>query len=128
MLDFLVQNGQASVLAEPRLSCRSGGSAKFIAGGELPIPMSGGLGTVSVSFKEYGIKFDFSPTAMPGGLVAARIATEVSSVDFEVQVKDVPGIIKRRAETALGRSASFVQGFPAVYHSGFAHARPWPGG
>ncbi|MEZ5660982.1 MAG: pilus assembly protein N-terminal domain-containing protein [Burkholderiaceae bacterium] len=101
MLDFLVQNGQASVLAEPRLSCRSGGSAKFIAGGELPIPMSGGLGTVSVSFKEYGIKFDFSPTAMPGGLVAARIATEVSSVDFEVQVKEVPGIIKRRAETEV---------------------------
>ncbi|MEZ5654097.1 MAG: pilus assembly protein N-terminal domain-containing protein [Burkholderiaceae bacterium] len=101
MIDFLVQNGQASVLAEPRLSCRSGGSAKFIAGGELPIPMAGGLGTVSVSFKEYGIKFDFSPTALPNGLIAARIATEVSSVDFQVQIKEVPGITKRRAETEV---------------------------
>ncbi len=101
VLTFLVEEGQARVLAEPRLSCRSGGSAKFIAGGELPIPMAAGLGTVSVSFKEYGIKFDFSPTAMPGGLIAARIATEVSSVDFEVQVRDVPGLIKRRAETEI---------------------------
>lgn len=101
MLSFLVENGHATVLAEPRLSCRSGGSARFIAGGELPIPMSAGLGTVSVSFKEYGIKFDFAPTALPDGVIAARIVTEVSAVDFDVQVKDVPGIVKRRAETEI---------------------------
>lgn len=47
MLNFLVQRGDAAILAEPRLSCRSGGSARFIAGGELPIPMSGALGTTS---------------------------------------------------------------------------------
>ena len=41
----------------------SGGSARFIAGGELPVPFSSGLGTVSVGFKEYGVKFDVSPVA-----------------------------------------------------------------
>jgi len=101
MLNFLVQNGDAVVLAEPRLSCRSGGTARFVAGGELPIPVSGALGTASVSFKEYGIKFDVSPVASESGLIAARIATEISSINFEVAVREVPGLLKRRAETEV---------------------------
>ena len=99
MLNFLVQSGDALILAEPRLSCRSGGTARFVAGGELPIPISGALGTASVAFKEYGIKFDVSPVATESGLIAARIATEISAINFEVAVKDVPGLTKRRAET-----------------------------
>ncbi len=101
ILDYLVNRGDAVILAEPRLSCRSGGSARFVAGGELPIPQSSGLGNVSVSFKEYGVKFDFSPSVGHDGMIAARIATEVSSVDFETMVQDVPGLIKRRAETEV---------------------------
>jgi Flp pilus assembly secretin CpaC len=99
MLNFLVQSGDAVILAEPRLSCRSGGSARFVAGGELPIPISGALGTASVGFKEYGIKFDVSPIASESGLIAAKIATEISAINFEVAVKEVPGLTKRRAET-----------------------------
>jgi Flp pilus assembly secretin CpaC len=99
MLNFLVQSGDALILAEPRLSCRSGGSARFVAGGELPIPISGALGTASVAFKEYGIKFDVSPVATESGLIAAKIATEISAINFEVAVKEVPGLTKRRAET-----------------------------
>ena len=99
MINLLVQSGDAAILAEPRLSCRSGGHARFVAGGELPIPVAGALGTASVSFKEYGIKFDVSPVASESGLIAAKIATEISSINFEVAVKEVPGITKRRAET-----------------------------
>jgi pilus assembly protein CpaC len=99
MLNLLVQSGDAVILAEPRLSCRSGGSARFVAGGELPIPVAGALGTSSVGFKEYGIKFDVSPVASDSGLIAARIATEISAVNFEVAVREVPGLTKRRAET-----------------------------
>ena len=99
MLNLLVQSGDAVVLAEPRLSCRSGGTARFVAGGELPIPVSGALGTASVGFKEYGIKFDVSPVASESGLIAAKIATEISSINFEVSVRQVPGLTKRRAET-----------------------------
>ena len=99
MLNLMVQRGDALVLAEPRLSCRSGGQARFVAGGELPIPISGALGTASVGFKEYGIKFDVSPVASESGLIAAKIATEISAINFDVAVREVPGLTKRRAET-----------------------------
>ncbi len=101
VINLLVQNGDAVVLAEPRLSCRSGGSARFVAGGELPVPFASGLGTVSVGFKEYGVKFDVSPVASESGVIAAKIATEISAINFEIQVQDVPGLIKRRAETEV---------------------------
>src|SRR5690606_41957640 len=99
MINLMVQNGDAVVLAEPRLACRSGGSARFVAGGELPIPQSSGLGATSVSFSEYGVKFDVSPVASESGVIAAKIATEISAIDFEVLVQEVPGLLTRRAET-----------------------------
>ena len=101
MINLLAKNGDAVVLAEPRLSCRSGGSARFVAGGELPVPFASGLGTVSVGFKEYGVKFDVSPVASESGVIAAKIATEISAINFEIQVQDVPGLVKRRAETEV---------------------------
>lgn len=101
VINLLVQNGDALVLAEPKLSCRSGGTARFIAGGELPVPFASGLGTVSVGFKEYGVKFEVEPVASETGVIAARIATEISAIDFSVQVQDVPGLTKRRAETEV---------------------------
>ena len=101
MVDLMVQNGDAVILAEPSLSCRSGGNAKFLAGGELPIPYSSGMGTVSVLFKEYGIRFDVAPLASESGVIAAKIVTEISAINFELVVKDVPGITKRRAETEV---------------------------
>ena len=99
MINLMVQSGDAVLLAEPSLSCRSGGHARFVAGGELPIPYTSGLGNASVMFKEYGVKFDVSPVASENGVIAAKIATEISSVNFDVVVKDVPGLTKRRAET-----------------------------
>jgi pilus assembly protein CpaC len=101
MVKMLVQSGDAVVLAEPRLSCRSGGEARFIAGGELPIPQSTGLGQVSVSFKEYGVKFEIKPVANESGMISAKIASEISSINFDVMIKDVPGLNKRRAETEV---------------------------
>lgn len=101
VINLLVQNGDAVVLAEPRLACRSGGSARFVAGGELPIPVSGAFGSNSVAFKEYGIRFDVAPVAGANGVIAARVATEISAIDFEVQVNNIPGLTKRRAETEV---------------------------
>jgi Flp pilus assembly secretin CpaC len=101
VLHMLVQNGEAVILAEPRLACKSGGSARFIAGGELPIPFSSGFGATSVAFKEYGVKFDISPVTGANGVIAAKVATEISAIDFEVQVNSIPGLTKRRAETEV---------------------------
>ncbi|MGD9946081.1 MAG: type II and iii secretion system protein, partial [Burkholderiaceae bacterium] len=75
--------------------------ARYPAGGALPVPFASGLGAVSVGFKEYGIKFDVSPMAGESGVIAAKIATEISSINFDVQVQSVPGLTKRRAETEV---------------------------
>jgi Flp pilus assembly secretin CpaC len=101
MVDFLVQNGDAAVLAEPRLSCRSGGSARFVAGGELPIPIIGANGSASVQFKEYGVRFEVSPTVNEQGIISASLHAEISSINPEVTVREVPGLRKQSAATEV---------------------------
>ncbi|HUG72337.1 MAG TPA: pilus assembly protein N-terminal domain-containing protein, partial [Steroidobacteraceae bacterium] len=54
-IDLLQQQGLAYTLAEPVLSCRSGGVARFVSGGEIPIPVTDGLGATDVQYKEYGV-------------------------------------------------------------------------
>jgi pilus assembly protein CpaC len=101
MVDLLVQNGDAAVLAEPRLSCRSGGSARFVAGGELPIPVIGANGSASVQFKEYGVRFEVSPTVNEDGVISASLQAEISSINPEVSVREVPGLRKQSAATEV---------------------------
>lgn len=101
MVDLLVQNGDAAVLAEPRLSCRSGGSARFVAGGELPIPVLGANGSASVQFKEYGVRFEVSPTVNEEGIISASLQAEISSINPEVSVREVPGLRKQSAATEV---------------------------
>ena len=101
MVDLLVQNGDAAVLAEPRLSCRSGGSARFVAGGELPIPVIGANGSASVQFKEYGVRFEVSPTVNGQGVISASLHAEISSINPEVTVREVPGLRKQSAATEV---------------------------
>lgn len=99
MIDLMVQNGDAAVLAEPRLSARSGGKARFVAGGELPIPVVNGNGSANVEFKEYGVRFEVEPVLNDQGVISAALHTEVSSIDDEVQVMGVPGLRKQSANT-----------------------------
>jgi len=101
MVDLLVQSGDAAVLAEPRLSCRSGGTARFVAGGELPIPVIGTNGSASVQFKEYGVRFEVSPTVNDQGVISASLHAEISSINQEVTVREVPGLRKQSAATEV---------------------------
>jgi pilus assembly protein CpaC len=100
-INYLASTGDAFMLAEPKLSCRSGGSARFLAGGELPIPVRGSNGEVTVEFKEFGIILNVEPVADPDNVIAAKIETEVSSVDNSINVLDVPGFLTRRTETEM---------------------------
>ena len=59
----------------------SGQQAEFLAGGELPIPVGGTGGTVSIEFKEYGVKVVFVPTVLGNDIVDLRVYVEVSEVD-----------------------------------------------
>jgi pilus assembly protein CpaC len=100
-IDLLRQRGDARVIAEPTLSCRSGGEAHFVAGGELPVPVLNGQGSPDVQYREYGVILDVKPAADDAGNVYARIETEVSDIDRSVQVMGVPGILKRHSNTEV---------------------------
>jgi Flp pilus assembly secretin CpaC len=101
MIDLLRQRGDARVIAEPTLSCRSGGEAHFVAGGELPVPVLNGQGTPDVQFREYGVILNVKPAADDAGNVYAHVETEVSDIDRSVQVMGVPGILKRHSSTEV---------------------------
>jgi pilus assembly protein CpaC len=90
-------------LAEPNLIAYNGQEANFLAGGEVPVPqVSGNTGSLSVTYKEYGIRLNFRPT-VAGDMIRLRVRPEVSSLDFPNGVLvggfRIPALITRRAET-----------------------------
>ncbi len=80
-LKFLEQQGDAWTLAEPRLSCRSGSEANFLAGGEIPIPVPQGNGAIGVQYKQYGVRIEFRPLADGQGNIDSGLMVEVSEPD-----------------------------------------------
>jgi pilus assembly protein CpaC len=98
---LLEQRGEATIIAEPTLSCRSGGTARFVAGGEIPVPVVNGVGSTDVEFREYGVILDVRPVADASGAIFARVETELSHVDNSQQVLGVPGLLKRRSATDI---------------------------
>jgi pilus assembly protein CpaC len=105
VLRALEQSGGFQSLAEPNLIAYNGQEASFLAGGEFPVPVvSGGSGTVSVSFKEFGIRLTFTPT-IAGDVIRLKVAPEVSSLDFANGVTlegfRIPGLTTRRAQTVV---------------------------
>lgn len=100
-INYLGSNGDAFTLAEPRLSCRNGGQAKFLAGGQVPIPIRGTTGEITVQFKDFGIILDIYPFADESGIITTKIKTEVSSVDQSITVLGVPGFLTRKTETEM---------------------------
>lgn len=100
-LNLAKNNGDAYTLAEPELSARSGGEAKFLAGGQIPLPATSALGAGSVEFKDYGIRLSIKPFADDNGNISAKIATEISSVDMSVSVQGIPGFLTRQSESEI---------------------------
>ena len=115
-LDLAEVQGLSTTLANPNLTALSGETASFLAGGELPLPLASGLGTVSVEFKQYGISLAFTPTVLAEGRISMRVRPEVSDLDYSAGVTisgtAVPGLKTRRAETTveLGSGQSFMIG------------------
>lgn len=97
-INLLQENGTAKIIARPLLSCKNGGNATFLSGGQVPFQSSGATGTPSIEFKDYGIKLDISPTITNEGIVA-KILAEVSNIDQSVQISGMPGFLTRRTET-----------------------------
>ena len=105
ILTALESSGLAKLLAEPTLVALSGQEAKFLVGGEFPIPISSGLGTVSVQWKKFGIILNFTPTVIADGALHLKLQTEVSDVDPSRSVTvggfSIPGLTSRQSETTV---------------------------
>lgn len=84
-LNALERQGVIRTLAEPTLTAISGETAKFVAGGEIPVPVSedtqAGVARVSFSYKPYGVMLNFTPTVLSEGRISLSIATDVTDVD-----------------------------------------------
>ncbi|RVH44665.1 type II and III secretion system protein family protein [Sinorhizobium meliloti] len=104
-IDALEDRGMARRLAEPNLIARSGETSSFLAGGEFPIPISEQDGTITVSYKKFGVGLDFTPTVLSDGLIALDIEPEVSAIDntasYRVGNIAIPGFSVRRARTSV---------------------------
>ena len=99
----LKTTGQFQSLAEPNLIAYNGQQASFLAGGEFPVPVvQGSTGTVTIVFKEFGIRLTFVPT-IAGDVIRLKVAPEVSALDFANGISlggfRVPALTTRRAET-----------------------------
>jgi pilus assembly protein CpaC len=99
----LRSTGNFQSLAEPNLIAYNGQEASFLAGGEFPVPVvQGSTGTVSIVFKEFGIRLNFQPT-IAGDVIRLKVRPEVSALDFANGVSlggfRVPALTTRRAET-----------------------------
>jgi pilus assembly protein CpaC len=116
LINALEAKGMARSLAEPNLTALSGDTASFLAGGEFPVPVPQGLGSVAITYKKYGVGLAFTPTVLADGVINLKIEPEVSQLDTSNPVTvagvSVPPLIVRRASTTveLRDGQSFVIG------------------
>lgn len=108
MLRMLQTQGSLRELAEPNLIAMDGQEASFLAGGEFPVPIvQGGSDktTVSIIFKEYGVRLNFKPTIIDEDHIRLELEPEVSTIDFGNGVKFdgflIPALKTRRAKTGV---------------------------
>ncbi len=107
LIKLLQTRGLFQSLAEPNLVAESGKEASFLAGGEIPVPIAQGTGgnvAISVQWKEFGIRLNFTPT-VAGDRVHLKVRPEVSTLDFGnsvvLQGFRIPALSTRRADTEV---------------------------
>ncbi|MCF5664489.1 MULTISPECIES: type II and III secretion system protein family protein [Pseudomonas fluorescens group] len=115
MINALERSGFAYTLARPSLVAMSGQSASFLAGGEVPVPVpSAGSDTISIEYKEFGIRLTLTPTVIDRNRITLKVAPEVSELDYSnaviIQGIQVPALTVRRTDTSvsLADGESFV--------------------
>ena len=113
-LDLGERRGLVTTLSEPTLVALSGETGEFLAGGEFPIPLSQGLGTTTVQYKNYGVSLAYTPIVLSNGRISMRVRPEVSELSTQGSVVlngfQIPALTIRRAETSieLGSGQSFM--------------------
>lgn len=118
VIQALQQKSLLQILAEPNLVALNGKEASFLAGGEFPFPVvqpnATGLSTVTIQFREFGVRLKFTPVIQPNGSIHLHVAPEVSTLDFANSVTvsgtTIPALSTRKADTEfeLQDGQSFV--------------------
>jgi len=142
LVQALEQKGLVRRLAEPNLMALSGEAARFLAGGEFPVPVpstTGGSGpngfpTVSIEFKKFGVELAFVPTVLSRGVINLRVEPSVSELDFAnavtIQGTIVPALTSRNARTTVelrdGQSFA-IAGLLQTRNSQDVSQLPWIG-
>lgn len=105
LLEALERDGLFKVLAEPNLVAMSGEKAKFLAGGEFPIPLADNEGNINVEFKTFGVSVNFVPTVLSESRIRIQVKPEVSELSTEGAVTvgglTIPALSTRRASTTV---------------------------
>ncbi len=102
-IDMLQQNNLAKLLAEPTIVATSGRAARFVSGGEVPVPVNGGLGVTSVEYREFGAIVDFLPMVMGDGYIRLEVRPDVTEIDASLRDPNtgVPGFRRRGVDTGV---------------------------
>ena len=117
VIEALENKSLLQILAEPNLIAVNGKEASFLAGGQFPFPIvqpGNGFTAVTISFKEFGVRLQFTPVIMPNGNIHLKVAPEVSTLDYSnaltISGFTVPALSTRKAETEfeLQDGQSFV--------------------
>ncbi len=133
LIQALERMGVIRTLAEPNLTAVSGEMAKFLAGGEFPVPVAQDNNKISVEWKPFGVNVSFKPVVLDAGKISLTISAEVSEIASENSIKleniTLPGLKVRKAETTLelpsggtlamagllsDESRQSVEGFPGL--------------
>ncbi|MFK4723643.1 pilus assembly protein CpaC [Bradyrhizobium niftali] len=109
LITALETKGLARRLAEPNLTTLSGDAARFLAGGEFPVPIpnttTNGFPTVTIDYKKFGVELAFVPTVLSRGVINLRVEPSVSELDFAnavtIQGTTVPALTRRDARTTV---------------------------
>lgn len=109
-IEALQQRNLLEILAEPNLLTESGKEASFISGGEFPFPVvqgggAGTLPTVTIQFREFGVRLYFTPVLTPTGNIHLKVRPEVSSLDYTNALTfsgyTIPALSTRRVESEM---------------------------
>lgn len=116
VLSLLEGHNLARVLAKPELIVQSGETATFLVGGEVAIPVSQNQNTITVSYKEYGVRLRFSPIVTESGDIQMTVEPEVSDIDTANGTQNgsiiIPSFRSRKTSTTitLAPGQSFIIG------------------
>jgi pilus assembly protein CpaC len=116
-LNLMISQGHARLLSSPDLVTLPGQEATFLVGGQIPVPFSSGLGSITIDYKDYGVKLDVTPTVLGNGAIDTKITPEVSDLDYANAV-NLNGFLVPALKTSRVSTEVITEGGEAIVLGG----------